>query len=222
MFTAFPSYDRYRTLRLADPLLRGEDVFALQTALEFIGNKPGAVDGVFGPATDRAVRAAQAFYEIVVDGLAGGTTQTWLCRSLAAHVSAKYNLPKGLLIGQITHESGCRVGNYSPQRADGSYDAGVAQRNTAHTPAKDGFNMPLSVDALGVNERKYYDKYAGVKDVRRRWMLAAGAWNAPAYASFIANEEGAHVPKNETAIVGPTARFTLERYMTAATLLLEL
>ena len=77
--------------------------------------------------------------------------------------------------------------------------------------------MPLSVDALGVNERKYYDKYAGVKDVKRRWMLAAGAWNAPAYACYMANEEGANVPKNETARPGPTARFLLERYMTAAT-----
>jgi peptidoglycan hydrolase-like protein with peptidoglycan-binding domain len=222
MFDSFPSYDRYRTLRLASPIMKGEDVFALQTALKFIGNDPGTTDGVFGAATDRAVRAAQTFYEIVVDGLAGGTTQTWLCRSLAAHFSAKHNLPKGLLIGQITHESGCRVGNYSPQRADSTYDAGVAQRNTAHTPARDGFNAPPSIDALGINERKYYDKYAGVKDVRRRWMLAAGAWNAPAYASFIANEEGAHVPRNEIATVGPTARFTLERYMTAATLLLEL
>lgn len=222
MFDGFPSYDRYRTLRLTSPSMKGEDVFALQTALYAAAFNTGTPDGVFGPATEKAVKQAQAAFGLTADGLAGSKTQAALCQKLAGTVAEKYKLPRGLLIGQITHESGCRVGNYSPQRSDGSYDAGVAQRNTQHTPPAQGFDAPSSITLLGGNQRKYYDKYAGVEDEERRWMLAAGSWNAPAYANFIAVEEGAQIARNETAKPGPTARFLLERYMTAATLLVQL
>jgi len=217
LFDDFPSYDRYRTLRLTSPSMKGEDVFALQTALKAAGFDPGAHDGALGPNTEAAIKKAQTALQLTADGMAGGKTQTALCTKLAATTAEKFKLPKGLLLGQLIHESGCRVGNYSPQRPDASYDAGVAQRNTAHTPAEQGFDVPPSIELLGGNQRKYYDKFAGVAEEERRWMLAAGAWNAPAYACYMANEEGANVPKNETARPGPTARFLLERYMTAAT-----
>lgn len=52
---------------------RGEAVRALQTALTATGYAL-ALDGVFGPATERAVRAFQARNGLVVDGIAGPAT----------------------------------------------------------------------------------------------------------------------------------------------------
>ena len=217
MFDGYPVYSRYRTLKAG---VRGEDVFALQTALMGLGHSPGPLDGIFGRLTERAVRQAQGHSFITVDGLAGGQTQTALCRRIAGNTSTRHRLPDGLLFGQLAHESSHRLGNYSPQRANGSYDAGVAQRNTEHTPPRDGFTVPDSIDALGALLRKRFDLYAGLP-TRRRWELAAGAWNAPAYANYIAREEGAEgVPARSTARPGPTARTTLERYIDSATALM--
>lgn len=217
MFDAYPTYDRYRTLRLTRPLQHGEDVYALQTALTALGVSPGAHDGILGERTSNAITAAQVALDITVDGLAGGGTQTALARRLTDKARTRYYLPRGLAFGQVSHESGCRVGNYSPQRQDGSYDAGVAQRNTRYTPAEEGFTVPASIDALGARLRRYFDKFAGL-EARRRWELAAGAWNAPAYACWIAREEGAtDVPVGETAKPGPIARATLERYIDSVT-----
>jgi peptidoglycan hydrolase-like protein with peptidoglycan-binding domain len=46
----------------------GFDVAALQFALETHGFPCGSVDGGFGPHADAAVRRAQAFYGLAVDG----------------------------------------------------------------------------------------------------------------------------------------------------------
>ena len=62
-----------RLLRLTRPVTRGEDVKGLQQALLRSG-LPLVVDGVFGPATDRAVRQFQASQGLVVDGVVGPRT----------------------------------------------------------------------------------------------------------------------------------------------------
>jgi hypothetical protein len=217
LFQSYPSYNRYRTLKLADPILRGEDVYALQTAL--IGRGFNIVaDGALGPQTANAIKTFQGNNGLVADGLAGPATQSKLARLAADKWSAEHSLAKGLLVGQLSHESGLILGNYSPRRADGSYDAGVAQRNTNYHEPRDAFSVPDSIELLGGNLRRYYDKFAGVS-TRRRWELAAGAWNAPAYACWIAKyEEGAtNVRGSETLKPGPTARATLEAYMDSAT-----
>ncbi len=221
-FAAFPTHPRYRTLKLSEPRQTGLDVFALQNALKDLAynSDPGALDGILGPQTAKAIKGAQTGMFITVDGLAGGGTQTAIADRLAQRVQYRLKLPNGLLLGQLMAESGCRLGNYSPQRADGTYDAGVAQRNTAFTPPRDGFGVLVSIDALGVRQRAYYDKFAGVSG-RRRWELAAGSWNAPAFASYIAREEGATgVKASETSRPSDAARATLEAYMDSATALL--
>lgn len=221
LFSAFPTYERYRPLRLLSPILRGEDVYALQSALAGIGYTVGELDGYLGSNTARAISVFQSDRDLIVDGVAGPATQRRAVGVIAATPTILHKLPAGLLIGQLTHESGLFVGNFSPERADGSYDAGVAQRNTAHTPAREGFHVPKSVEALALNTRQFYDKFAGVIG-RRRWELAAGAWNAPAFASYIAREEGATgVPVSTTARPGATARATFEAYMDSATALLK-
>lgn len=60
-----------RIMRLGDT---GEDVKALQKTLADKRYNIGALDGVFGPKTDRAVRALQKATGLVVDGLVGKQT----------------------------------------------------------------------------------------------------------------------------------------------------
>ncbi|WP_027364035.1 peptidoglycan-binding protein [Desulfotruncus alcoholivorax] len=55
---------------------RGQDVANLQTYLNELGYNPGRVDGIFGPATEAAVKKYQAAHRLVVDGIVG--PNTWL------------------------------------------------------------------------------------------------------------------------------------------------
>ncbi len=59
---------------------RGEAVRRLQTLLRRHGFSPGAVDGIFGPATEAAVVAFQRAHGLLADGVVG--PRTW--RALAA------------------------------------------------------------------------------------------------------------------------------------------
>lgn len=63
-------------LRLGD---RGYDVMVIQSYLDFIATRHGEipylyVDGIFGPMTDRAVRAFQEAYGLKADGVVGQET----------------------------------------------------------------------------------------------------------------------------------------------------
>jgi hypothetical protein len=60
---------------------QGDDVRVLQGALAAAGFDPGSIDGIFGPRTERAVKAFQAFHGLAIDGVAGSTTPSPL-RSL--------------------------------------------------------------------------------------------------------------------------------------------
>ncbi len=54
---------------------RGEAVSELQKKLSVVGFEPSAVDGIFGPKTEAAVRAYQGSRGLVVDGIVG--PRTW-------------------------------------------------------------------------------------------------------------------------------------------------
>lgn len=217
MFIHIPSYDFYRTLELKkSSLMQGEDVYALQKALAATGFDPGVIDGILGLKTDTAVRAAQTKFRLVVDGLAGGATQKALAMEIARGVSDAERVRLDALKGQIEWESaGFRLGAYSPIRPDNSFDAGITQRNTNETPAEEGFDPVSSIRALAKRIRKHYDLFEGVTSPRRRWQLAQGSWNAPAYACYIARAEGAtKVTTAMTSKPSDTSRSTLENYMT--------
>jgi len=53
----------------------GPEVVKLQKRLEELGFTPGVIDGVFGPATEVAVKAFQNSKGLAVDGIAGPLTQ---------------------------------------------------------------------------------------------------------------------------------------------------
>lgn len=61
-----------RTLREGN---KGVLVTTLQRQLAMRGFNPGPIDGIFGPATTRAVKCAQAANKLEVDGIVG--PQTW-------------------------------------------------------------------------------------------------------------------------------------------------
>jgi peptidoglycan hydrolase-like protein with peptidoglycan-binding domain len=75
-----------RTLRKGD---RGEDVKVLQQQLLDLGFDPNGVDGIFGPGTERALRAFQQSAGITVDGLAGGQTQAAISAEAAPRNAGK-------------------------------------------------------------------------------------------------------------------------------------
>ena len=63
-----------RSLKLVTPLMKGEDVRELQEALSKAGIEI-SVDGDFGAATDRAVKAFQSQKNLKVDGVVGDGTK---------------------------------------------------------------------------------------------------------------------------------------------------
>lgn len=65
-----------RILKLIDrPRMSGDDVKELQTLLDNHGFPCGEIDGVFGPATDKAVKSFQKANGLTVDGKVG--EKTW-------------------------------------------------------------------------------------------------------------------------------------------------
>lgn len=214
MFTSIPTYDKYRTLSAQNPMMKGEDVYALQHALNTLGFFVGETDGILGAQTVRGIFEAQKNFFLVADGKAGGKTQDALAMAIASTVGDMEHVPHLALRGQLEHESGFRLGIYSPARPAGDFDAGVAQRNTAHTPAREGFNPAQSILALAQNTRKHYDLFEGLMSRERRWTLAQGAWNAPAFACYIARHEGA-IKVTPAMMAHPTAAAlkTFEAYM---------
>ncbi|WP_170144561.1 peptidoglycan recognition protein family protein [Citricoccus muralis] len=78
----------YPTVRLGD---EGDAVRRVQVTLDVIGHDPGAADGVFGPATEKALREYQSSLGTGVDGIAG--PRTW--GALATHHAAGSTVSSG-------------------------------------------------------------------------------------------------------------------------------
>ena len=89
-----------RTLRLKDkPRMEGDDVREMQTRLNVHGVACDA-DGVFGPATDKAVRVFQVMKGLVVDGICGAKTWAALDRDPDTQPAPE---PSELALGLVQH-----------------------------------------------------------------------------------------------------------------------
>lgn len=216
MFTAYPTYDKFRTLSIKLAGAAYEDVFALQSGLITLGFLPvGEDDGWFGTKTDASVRKFQTEKGLTVDGLAGGNTQKKVATTIATSVSFTKGMPYTRLYGQLEHESSFRLGIYSVQYANGTFDAGVAQENTGFVDAKHGFTPVDAINALADRYVLYYGHFGGI-DADRRGDLAQLAWNAPAWACFLAYEAGAKndwVKARKSASLSDANRLKAENYI---------
>lgn len=67
-----------RNLKLTAPYMRGDDVAQVQFALRSKDYSPGPIDGIYGPYTERAVKAFQTKNGLEVDGIVGVKTATAL------------------------------------------------------------------------------------------------------------------------------------------------
>lgn len=209
MFTAYPTYDRYRSLydRTDDglPLLRGEDVYAVQCACNRIVRAGLVLDGILGPATGQAIWSIQSALDVTKDGRCGPVTQ----RAIALHLVVLAGVTKHsnlfrLAKGAIERESLFLLGNYSPIRPSGTFDAGVVQRNSQFHPLDAAFNPVLSIE-LWVStvrdafkryhdESLYRDTNYAYPDSVRRYKLAAASWNAPFFGNFYAGVQPSVAP----------------------------
>lgn len=183
-----PSGYKFRALRNGH---KGYDVYALQSGLHGVVGTV-AVDGDFGPATEKAVWDFQYQQDLVRDGIAGTATQRALALRRVWPVQAEFDLPPGLMRGQIEKESTFVLGNHTPRYDNGHYDCGVCQRNSQYTEPDQGFRVPESIRELGrYHDQKYrlYKGWGKIRDERRLRELAAGAWNAPAWTDRLAKGE---------------------------------
>ena len=71
----------------------GPAVEALQRALAELGHSPGASDGRFGPATDRAVRAFQSKSGLAADGVVGTRTKAAIAAALGGGATRPAPIP---------------------------------------------------------------------------------------------------------------------------------
>ncbi len=92
-----------RQLSLASNPYVGDDVAALQERLLELGFDAGRVDGVFGPRTERALRAFQREYGLLPDGTCGIATLRAL-KQLGRLVTG--GRPHALREGEQLHRSG--------------------------------------------------------------------------------------------------------------------
>lgn len=65
---------------------KGEAVTRLQEGLLQLGYDPGEADGIFGPATMKAVKEFQTNYSLEVDGVVG--PNTWMALEEAFKLQA--------------------------------------------------------------------------------------------------------------------------------------
>lgn len=85
---------------------KGAEVTRLQTALNALGYDCGAADGIFGAATEAAVRAFQGDNGLTVDGIAGKATQTALYADRPAYTVTLHGVPEAQAIALTAKYSG--------------------------------------------------------------------------------------------------------------------
>lgn len=100
-----------RPLYLTSPMLRGDDVSWLQLRLGSLGFNAGRVDGIFGPATQRALCEFQRNVDIVVDGVCARDTVAQLNRLSArmGDLSVVGLREREALAGRVTDLAGLTI-----------------------------------------------------------------------------------------------------------------
>lgn len=175
--------------------MTGFEIAALQLLLNDVRKAGLVVDGVFGPASEKAVKAFQASAKITVDGIAGVGTQTALGRRAIIGPSDEQNLPAGLLRGIVEGESGYAIGCVNWSVPPG-VDCGLIQ-DRVFDPAEATHDRWVhafgrgALDATAGELRARKDRFHrtgyGAPSHKRAWELAVLAHNWPAGAEKLAS-----------------------------------
>ena len=145
-----------RILKLIDkPRMQGDDVKELQTLL----NKHGVscdVDGIFGPATDKAVRVFQVMKGLVVDGICGAKTWAALDKEPDAQPAPEpTELEQGLVRHGLAH-----IGDLYVWGGNGQTEISVGwirRMDTSETNAQRSIRFWEKQKAAGMTDLAAFD-----------------------------------------------------------------
>ena len=146
-----------RILKLIDrPRMQGDDVKELQTLLDKHGFPCGEIDGVFGPATDTAVRLFQKANGLTVDGKVGEKTWAALDKDPETQPTPK---PSELALGLVRH-CYAHIGDIYVWGGNGQTEisAGWIRRmDTSETNAQRSIRFWEKQKAAGVTDLAMFD-----------------------------------------------------------------
>lgn len=171
-------------------LTRGWDVAALQIGLNSHRSTKLVVDGVYGKASEAAVRSEQEQHKLTVDGICGQATQTAICLFEANRAEAGHGLPGGMLRGLIEGESGFYFATTTGLYVrNNTRDLGVVQRNTPmgdQALIHSAFAVRTQIDRTAKDLRLKHDEFfgrPGCKTHRAAWENAVlfHNWQSAAY-----------------------------------------
>lgn len=91
-----------RNLKVTHPMMRGEDVKAVQEQLQKLGISPGKIDGIYGPKTEAAVKAFQKKAGLTVDGIVGKKTWAALFGNRSSSSIIKSTIKDSVIMPTIT------------------------------------------------------------------------------------------------------------------------
>jgi len=179
---------------------QGHDVAALQCNLNYWGEGQTGLgdelveDGDFGGRTFRRVRTYQRRRNLYLDGICGPKTQRRLAIELLEPSADAFNLPHGLLRGQVELESAYAVGAVNC-RVPGAKDCGWTQRRIADGSDEDTYRGAFfapscfgrSAETLRKTKDRFYSNAAqAIKDHEYMWKAAVMNHNWPAAAQQMA------------------------------------
>lgn len=171
--------------------MTGWDVWALQVALNSHQKTfPIIEDGIFGKQTKGCVLREQKNHHLsVVDGIIGPATQRAIVKTETNAAEISNHVPKGLLYGIAEGESGLFFAAVSGPNWNGSYDAGVIQENlspsevTSISNWRRGFDLKWGVTDTAKKIRKQYEIYRPFLSTDKfAWYCAILYHNWPAAA----------------------------------------
>lgn len=173
--------------------MQGIEVLALQINLNELQARLVA-DGIFGPATDKALRSWQELHGLVADGVAGVLTQRTIILKLAEDATKKMNLPLGLLKSIASNESGFILAAYSRHPSDGGFDFGPYQLafppepmfQQSYNNACDALIMANKTGLSSRTLKNEFRKAPFVKTDKYAWQLATLNHNWPFAAHNLA------------------------------------
>ncbi|MBQ6959598.1 MAG: peptidoglycan-binding protein [Clostridia bacterium] len=161
---------------------QGQDVRNLQSKLKALGFYKGTVDGDFGEATEKAVKAFQKQYGLTVDGKVGSATMAKLQTARATVKPTASPTPKATATPSYSTNTYLRNGNSGKQvkqmqerlislgyllgkatsNFDNATEAGVIAFQRRNTSYADGVAGPETLKALYSSSAKKASSAAGI------------------------------------------------------------